>query len=630
VTVSRAALLPLLFVALALGKATGAWDLATAIAALLAAMAIVGPRWELDRGRQLVVSAMGASTGYTAVALLYDPQPGSLRDGWARVVAAALLSAGARLLIVRPRGGAMAITALAFAGMIAVGETRGGVYYALLAAAFLATSIWAIGKSERPSAGLEVPVQRVLVGAVIVSLAIAIGLGTTIGMRRLHTWIKIRGHSTAFVFKPRVGFSDRVDLGALDGLLDSDTIVLRVRGPRVDYLRGAVLDVYAAGQWVRSDPVEREVAATYDGETGADGAVEVSAVSDRTDRFFLPLGAKALVTSPSAVLVDAVGVVKRQAKHGANTAHFSRGERGRATPAPPGPFDTALPRRIRADLGLFAAAWSADASGPAEKLDAIERHLATEYRYARAFRRATGLDPALDFIMRDKSGHCEYFATALALVARAAGIPARLVTGYRVSEKSPFGYYVVRERNAHAWVEAFVPGKGWTVRDPTPEAYVAQNLEHTAGYAASALDALRLGYDEFTDWLGQRTVGQTAMAWVFGFFVLVWIVARGVKPRRVRPKAVPEDERPLTFLRELFLALARAGHRHRADEPIERLAARIPDPRAADLLERYAALRYGGIGDANALADEVARYIEQARQPGSASFSAASSRRTNP
>jgi len=410
--------------------------------------------------------------------------------------------------------------------------------------------------------------------------------------------------------------------------LDSDAIVLRIRGPRVDYLRGAVLDMYAAGRWVRSDPAERETVANYGGENPTYDAVEIAAVAERTDRFFLPLDARDLVTSPPGVFVDPIGAVRRQQKHGSVVARFVRGERDRAKPAPPGAYDLLLPRRILGDLEVVAAFWTRNVPGASAKLDAIEQHLAADYRYARAFRRAPGFDPALDFLLREKTGHCEYFATAMALVARAAGIPTRLVTGYRVSERNPFGYYVVRERNAHAWVEAFVPGKGWTVRDPTPAVYVSQNREHTAGYAASAMDALRLAYDDFTDWLGRLTIRQTTVAWTIGFLLLLWIVARGVRSRRTPQKAVPEDQRPLAFFQTLLAVLAKAGYRHGADEPIERLAARIPDRRAAGLLERYAAFRYGGVGDARQLSDEVAIYVREARQLGSVTFVAASSRRT--
>jgi hypothetical protein len=91
------------------------------------------------------------------------------------------------------------------------------------------------------------------------------------------------------------------------------------------------------------------------------------------------------------------------------------------------------------------------------------------------------LDPTEDFLVNVKEGHCERFATALALMLRSIGIPARIVSGYRGSEPSaergePDGWYTVRESHAHVWVEALVqrPGKpgrqawGWLTLDPTP------------------------------------------------------------------------------------------------------------------------------------------------------------------
>ncbi len=188
--------------------------------------------------------------------------------------------------------------------------------------------------------------------------------------------------------------------------------------------------------------------------------MRIAAVSERTDRVFLPLEARSLAVTPASVLVDGLGSMKRDSKHGDVAAHFFVGPRDRADPAAPNASDLSIPRVLRPRLATLVADWTRGAVTTTDKLDAIETRFKSDFRYARAFSRVGGPDPAIDFLFGNRVGHCEYFATGMALVARAAGIPARFVAGYRVGEQSPFGYYVVRERNAHAWVEAWVPGRG--------------------------------------------------------------------------------------------------------------------------------------------------------------------------
>jgi LPXTG-motif cell wall-anchored protein len=91
----------------------------------------------------------------------------------------------------------------------------------------------------------------------------------------------------------------------------------------------------------------------------------------------------------------------------------------------------------------------------------------------------TGLDPVLDFLTNVRAGHCERFASALALMLRSLGIPTRVVKGYRGVEHQGDGNYVVLHGQAHAWVEALVPAAGrgpddfdWLSLDPTPDAAV--------------------------------------------------------------------------------------------------------------------------------------------------------------
>jgi hypothetical protein len=77
--------------------------------------------------------------------------------------------------------------------------------------------------------------------------------------------------------------------------------------------------------------------------------------------------------------------------------------------------------------------------------------------------------PVEDFLFNRRRGHCEYFASSMAVMLRSVGIPARLVNGFRTGEFNDVtSQYVVRASNAHSWVEAWITGSGWMTFDPTP------------------------------------------------------------------------------------------------------------------------------------------------------------------
>jgi protein-glutamine gamma-glutamyltransferase len=591
------AALPLLVAAGALGSAA-AWPLALALGVLILAAARVGPRWEVDLGRQLLSSVIGAALGYVLTSLSYEAERGRLSDGWAKLAAAMLIAAAVRALLVAPRGGAAASFALAFAGLTFAGKTQATVYPALVVS-FLASGLWVLGGGS-----LRVGPRRTAVAMVVLALAAAMALAANFGLKRLHAWAQSRVRHSTHALTARTGFSDRMDLGSLDGLLDSKRRVLRVRGTPVDYLRGAVFDVYEVGRWRRSALGEKESLMRLDAPRGA-GETEINAISGQLNRFFVPLDARGLRTRPGQAQVDAFGALRPDAKQKMESVRFVTGARDLARAAEPGPFDLSVPRRLAQRLTPLAAEWTRGANTPSAKLRAIAAHLTSEFEYAREFSRAASADPILDFLFVNRRGHCEYFASALVLLARAAGIPARVVMGYRVSEKSPFGYYVVRERNAHAWAETWLPGQGWTTEDATPAAAQPSNRPEEASYVTSSLDALAVAYDDATDWLARRSLIETSLAWVAGCLMLALIVARGVRRRAKLTQTRKDDEALLPFMQPLLATLERQGHTRRPDESLEQLAARLPDPEVAGLLARYSALRYGGIGDRERLARDV-------------------------
>ena len=127
-----------------------------------------------------------------------------------------------------------------------------------------------------------------------------------------------------------------------------------------------------------------------------------------------------------------------------------------------------IPRHIQQEIYDIAAKATENAQTPYEKALAIQRYLQTNYRYnLNVATPPEGVDFAAWFLIGEKEGYCTYFATAMTLLCRISGIPARYVTGYlAVPDES--GKAVVTGENAHAWTEIYLNGFGWLDIDATP------------------------------------------------------------------------------------------------------------------------------------------------------------------
>lgn len=136
--------------------------------------------------------------------------------------------------------------------------------------------------------------------------------------------------------------------------------------------------------------------------------------------------------------------------------------------APPNP-ETLDREGITPAIADYAERFLAGPETQLQQVAALERHLQDDFGYSLNL----NLDPdnpVEDFLLRVRSGHCEYFATSMVLMLRSQEIPARVVSGFLGAEGNPLeAFHVVRNSNAHAWVEAWVEG-GWRILDPTPAA----------------------------------------------------------------------------------------------------------------------------------------------------------------
>ncbi|HEV2396325.1 MAG TPA: DUF3488 and transglutaminase-like domain-containing protein [Candidatus Sulfotelmatobacter sp.] len=122
----------------------------------------------------------------------------------------------------------------------------------------------------------------------------------------------------------------------------------------------------------------------------------------------------------------------------------------------------------------LAAEVTRSAKNDFDRSSAIENYLHAHFTYTLQLPNTTVKDPIANFLFERKQGHCEYFASSMAVMLRTIGIPSRVITGFRSDEFNDISdSYVVRAKDAHAWVEAYFPGFGWQTFDPTPGGSVA-------------------------------------------------------------------------------------------------------------------------------------------------------------
>lgn len=287
-------------------------------------------------------------------------------------------------------------------------------------------------------------------------------------------------------------YRTRTEMGSLGRLKKYDAIVLRVYAAEKDAARVALLhrasyNTYVGGIWVARGAPMKIVESEADNETWL---LEAAARQEPSQRSVLPLRMSSRLENGRTLLPLPEGTVRitsfpanqmRSNSLGAVHAQLEidwanyvaqAAPGGIALYAPPAPEDSAVPADERAVLERTVAELGLATLPPAERLRRIEKHLAG-FAYSTFRERAVprGETALGDFLTRTRAGHCEYFASAATLLARAAGVPARYATGFAALEYSALeGAWVVRTRHAHAWSRAWVDGR-WIELDTTPPAW---------------------------------------------------------------------------------------------------------------------------------------------------------------
>lgn len=265
------------------------------------------------------------------------------------------------------------------------------------------------------------------------------------------------------------GFSDKVETGGSSTVGDSSQLAFRAelsRQPQQQlYWRGTVFNRLEGQRWVRDAVVPAELI-VY----GTERVSQVIYPEPALSRNLLALDAAAEIRA-FRVKRSSDGVYELPLVSGRRQSYQAESSSSGMLPVK-GSIDRDFYLRLPEAVPVRIRSLAADIRGRADsdqgRLTLLEDYFRNgNFRYGKQGL-PTGEHALEQFLFESRQGHCEFFASGFAVLARAAGVPTRLVGGYLGGEYNDLGgYYLVSEQMAHVWVEAFIDGKGWLRIDPS-------------------------------------------------------------------------------------------------------------------------------------------------------------------
>ncbi len=302
------------------------------------------------------------------------------------------------------------------------------------------------------------------------------------------------------------GLSDKVEPGSKASVGESHVLAFRAemekQAQQQLYWRGTVFNQLDGNRWVRDRAVPAEVSvfskqtipqAIYPEPTDSKALIALDRPAS--------LSLKWMKRSPDGVY-EYFGSARKRQNYFAESVTASLAVSGR-------PIDRSFYLRLPADIPTRIKQLATDirrtGNSDLARLELLEAYFRNGgYRYSTRDL-PIGVHATERFLFETKQGHCEFFASAFAILLRSAGVPCRLVGGYLGGDYNDLGgYYLVSEQMAHVWVEVFIDGSGWLRVDPSAFAENAGTV-FNQDTSRGPMNRLRLAFDSI-DHVWNRTV----------------------------------------------------------------------------------------------------------------------------
>ncbi|MEO7403772.1 MAG: transglutaminase-like domain-containing protein [Burkholderiales bacterium] len=395
----------------------------------------------------------------------------------------------------------------------------------------------------------------------LLAVAVALGYGLHVGLRTMQTQVESGAGALLGIWLPQHNPSDRsrTRIGDLGRVKLSDRVLMRISvegamdAPLL--LSDAAFSRFDRGTWTNRGVEDRRVVA---GATlgkfpllpsrpnndllspspltsSARGIIVSTHTRDRGTPLVLPLDATQIDgLAATAVIVNGRGAARAEGVPGFVQYRVSVARTEMSIADPPHIDDLEIPIGLLESVQRVAVEAGLDGLSEWAALRALRGLFREKFRYSLFLGdRMTGARTLGQFLTDERSGHCEYFAAATVMMLRAAGIPARYVTGFAMEEWSEIERkFLVRARHGHAWAVAWLGGR-WVEVDTTPPewgateeqalASLVRPLRDIGGWLLAQIEAWRLHGNPFP---------KSLIAILGVFAVIAW--ARGMRGRGPR------------------------------------------------------------------------------------------------